>query len=432
MAINAANYDVAAGAIHPTNSNRYLAVMIADSSGNVSDGIGGGTAIDAFGRLRTSEPFTLFDSSHVNTQNDKWSFALVGAGATYSYSQSESVVKIGIGTTSGTLAYTETKRVFAYQPGKSFLVLNSFAMNTPKTNLRQRVGLFSTDAGVYLENDGSDNYLVLRSSVAGVTTETRVIQSSWNGDKLNGSGSSALNLSVDKANLLWMDIEWLGVGDVRVGFVHNHKLVTAHTFRNINQNTTTYMRTSCLPLRQEIEAVGNVSGISTFKQICSTVVSEGGYTPFSERYSAGIGASTVTLTNPGQAYKYITSIRLSPGYENSVIKIAGITGATSDNTKTAHIRILKNATLTGNSWTNQTTRVQYNNTATYSGGTVVGDAFLAGGGAVAFGDGETFELFLGRNLAGVSTYTSEIYTLVGQGLQNNVDFGGNIQWFELA
>lgn len=428
MAINAANYDLNAGAIHPTNSNRYLTVMIADKSGEVTEGGPGGTSIDAFGRLRVSQPVTLFDSQHRLTQNNKWSSKSYGIGSTVIYVQNESSMHLSIGTTAGCYVYEESKRTFGYQPGKSFLSLSSFVMNTPKTNLRQRVGLYSTTNGIYLENDGSQSYIVRRSSVTGSVVEERIAQSNWNYDTFLGTGPSKVNLNVDKANILWLDVEWLGVGDVRVGFVNDGKFALAHTFRHANDQPTSYMTTVTLPLRVEVEATGTVVGISTFTQICNTVISEGGYNPISERYSAGINASTVTLTNPGAAYKYITSIRLAPGYTDSVVKIAGISGATSDNTKTAHIKVLKNATISGGSWVNETTRVQYNNSATFSGGTVVGDAFLAGGGSINFGNSDTFELYLGRDI----NATSDTFTLVGQGLQNNVDFGGNIQWFELV
>ena len=182
----------------------------------------GGNNLDAFGRLRVSEPLTLFDSQHRYQDNGKW-FTANTAGANTFHQINESAVDLNLNTTSGSYVHRETGRVFAYQPGKSLLIMNTFAFNTPKTNLRQRVGYFSTENGVFLENDGTTNYLVLRTKSSGVVVETRVAQADWNIDKFDGTGYSSQSggvehaggLNVSKANIFWVDVEWLGVGDVR-------------------------------------------------------------------------------------------------------------------------------------------------------------------------------------------------------------------------
>ena len=98
-----------------------------------------GTATDAFGRLRVAPPYTLFDSFHRYEENANWVTSTNGAGANTQYQVNESVIDMNVGTTSGEYVYRETRRVFAYQPGKSLLVMNTFVMNTQKANLRQRV-----------------------------------------------------------------------------------------------------------------------------------------------------------------------------------------------------------------------------------------------------------------------------------------------------
>jgi len=138
----------------------------------------GGTAGDAFGRLRISQPFTIFDSQHRYQENDKWS-TLTGVSGTTTYRANESVVDLNVTTRSGDYIYRETKRVFPYQPGKSFLNMSSFVFASGKTNLRQRVGLFGTQNGVFFEQSGNTNYLVLRSYISGSVNETRVAQNDW-------------------------------------------------------------------------------------------------------------------------------------------------------------------------------------------------------------------------------------------------------------
>ena len=177
---------------------------------------------DAFGRLRVSNPLTLFDSSHRYKDNNLWEGLLVGTGATIGFSTTEGLINIGIGTTAGCSAIRETTKVFSYQPGKSLLVLNTFVMNSPKENLRQRVGYFGADNGMYFQVSGIGSTsvsFVERSLSTG--TETVVPQTEWNIDKLDGTGISGLTLDISKSQILWMDIEWLGLGTVRVGFVIN-------------------------------------------------------------------------------------------------------------------------------------------------------------------------------------------------------------------
>ena len=149
-----------------------------------------GTMTDAFGRLRTSSPFTLFDSTHRYFENPKWNTSTNGATANTQYQINESAINMNVGVTSGHYVYRETKRVFSYQPGKSLLIMQTFVMTAQKTNLRQRVGFFDADNGVYFENDGTNNYMVLRTSTSGSVQETRVAQEDWNKDIFDGTGYS--------------------------------------------------------------------------------------------------------------------------------------------------------------------------------------------------------------------------------------------------
>ena len=201
------------------NSDRYELVYVrGDEQYPLPLVTSTGTSGDAFGRLRTSSPFTIFDSQHRYQENDKWDTALNGGGSK-TYSANESAVNLIVPTTYGAYVYRETKRVFPYQPVKSMLVMSSFVFATPQANLRQRVGYFGTQNGIYLEQDGTTTYLVRRSYVTGSVVNTRIAQADWNGDKLDGSGLSGRTLDLSKAQIFCIDIEWLGVGDVRCGLI---------------------------------------------------------------------------------------------------------------------------------------------------------------------------------------------------------------------
>ena len=93
--------------------------------------------------------------------------------------------------------------------------------------------------------------------------------------------SSDLNIQLPQ--IFWIDIEWLGVGNVRCGFIIDGKYYICHTFRHANDPSGsfvfgTYMTSARLAPRYEISYSGSGNNHQyKLKQICSTVISEGGY-----------------------------------------------------------------------------------------------------------------------------------------------------------
>lgn len=120
-------------------------------------------------------------------------------------------------------------------------------------------------------------YVVKRSSTSGSAVDTAIPQTSWNLDPMNGEGVSGLNINADKAQIFVIDLEWLGVGRVRLGFGLEGNIYYVHEFIHANISTTTYMTTANLPVRYKIENTGTTSGVGTLKMICTTVISEGGF-----------------------------------------------------------------------------------------------------------------------------------------------------------
>jgi len=390
--------------------------------------------LDAFGRNRVSEPFTLFDSFHRYRENEKFSYSTNGSGSK-TYSANESVVNLNVTNASGDYVYQESKRVMPYQPGKSFLVMRTFAMATPKANLRQRIGFFSTQNGVFLEQDGTTLYLVLRSYVGGSVDDSRkVAQSSWNGNKFDGSAFFPRQLDVTKANIFWMDVEWLGVGDVRCGFIVDGVPVIAHTFHNDNLNLTTYMTTATLPLREEIENTAGTSGSSTMKVICSTVISEGGYQGASEvrTVSSTIIASDYKMLSTAGTLYPMVSIRLKSSRLDSVVLPVQIDflGHTADNFQW---RLLLNPTLNstgGFTDFSSYSSVQYDTSATSMSdiGTVIQGGIVYQKTTAELGGVQNFNLQLGRTIQG----TSDIITLAASGSNTNAKCIAGIGWMELV
>ena len=279
---------------------------------------------DAFGRMRTSNPLTLFDSSHRYRDNNLWA-SLTAVGGSYAFNANQGLVDLTVSGLSGSSVIRETTKVFAYQPGKSLLTLNTFVMAPSATNLRQRVGYFGRDNGIFVQLDDDRISLVERSLVNGSpATDIIVPISAWNGDKLNGLGASRQTLDITKAQIFWMDIEWLGLGTVRAGFVIDGQFIVCHSFHHANRIASTYITTASLPLRYEITNKAATGVTLTMKQVCSTVISEGGYElrGLQQGIETPIGTPTdLTLVN---TYYPIITLRLKSTRADAIVILTAL------------------------------------------------------------------------------------------------------------
>ena len=387
------------------------------------------TSLDAFGRLRVANPYTLFDSQNRYQKDPQFSEALTGS-ATVTYVADESSVDMAVTTASGDKAVRQTYRVFPYQPGKSLQVLATFVMNTGKTNLRQRVGYFNTDNGVFFQVSGTTNSFVLRTNTSGTPSDARTVnQTDWNGDKLDGTGASGLTLDVSKAQILYMDFEWLGVGSVRCGFIIDGAFIVCHTFNNANDIDKVYMTTAILPVRYEIENTGAAASASTMTQICSTVISEGGYQQVSALTWARMTAVMIATTT----FQPMVSIRLKSTALGAVVIPSIFNAIPIGSTLDYEVVLMKNPTLTSASWTSLSTNVEYDLSATaLTGGTIVQQNYTSGSnqgsGTASGGTDYNFDLQLGVSLAG----TSDIYTLAARTISGTDDIIGALSFYDLT
>ena len=368
----------------PDGKTIFEVVMLSDQYGNlVGPANPSGVAVDAFGRARMSQPLTLFDSSHRYHDNGLWSTSNT-AGATYAHSVNSGMVALNLPTTADAEIIRETNKVFSYQPGKSLQTLNTFVMNAAKPNLRQRVGYFGAQNGIYLELDGTTLNFVERSFVGGVLSETRVSQANWNVDTLLGnvdSSPSSITLDISKAQILFIDIEWLGLGTVRCGFVIDGKLIHCHSFHHANRIASTYMTTASLPLRYEIKNTGTTGSVSTLQQVCSTVISEGGYELRGLQQAVSIPITTPRTFAATNTYYPIISIKLktTPDRLDAIVILTALSILGTGNGINYNWQIKASGATSGGSWVDagDNSAVEYNITGTsHSGGRILASGFL--------------------------------------------------------
>ena len=433
----------------PHNVTLFEAVMLADPYGNlVGPANPSGVAVDAFGRMRTSTPLTLFDSSHRYRDNGLWSTSNT-AGTTVAHSTNQGLINLTLPTTANAEIIRETTKTCSYQPGKSLFVLNTFVPATPKANLRQRVGYFGAQNGIYFEIDGTTAYIVERSYVTGELVETRVAQANWNNDTLQGStvnvpgqglGPCPSNIELDltKAQIFWMDIEWLGLGTVRCGFVIDGKLVHCHSFHHANKIASTYITTASLPLRYEIKNTGTTASSSTMGQVCSSVVSEGGYELRGLQQAATVPVTApVDLTTAGTFYT-VLSIRLkaSPNRLDAIVILTALSILGVTNNAAYNWQVRASGVSNGGTWVDAGTdsAVEYK----IGGGDYTGGRILASGYTFGSNQGSAsvdilkealFKFQLERN--GLTGAPFEL-SLVAASNTNGADIFASVDWEEVS
>lgn len=419
--------------------DQFLAQLMANSS-TLPVSIDG-TNTDAFGRIRVSQPYTLFDSQNRYAADNQFDVATTGTGTT-TFLSNEAAVKMEV-TSGGVGSVTrQSYRSFPYQPGKGLLILATFVMDSSQSlNLTQRVGYYNDDNGVFFQRVDGTYSFVLRSSstpTPGTPSDIRTVnQSNWNGDKLDGTGASGYTLDPSKAQILWMDFEWLGVGSVRCGFIINGEYIICHTFNNANDITSVYMTTAILPVRYEIKTVTSAVAAS-MKAICCSVVSEGGFEQTSIDH---VARRTTVFTNIDTAATFypIVSIRMASGRLGSVVlpNRLQFLPLTSQNYEVA---LLKNPTLTGATWAATVpsdSNVEYDvgATAITNVGSIVQTDYVTSTGSggtqgTAAPTGYNWDLQLGATIAGVSdVYTLAVRTVDGATKGSGV---GSISFYDLT
>lgn len=367
-----------------TSNNRYLsAISIADSP-----------SADAFGRLRISVQTTQFDSTlQYGKVTSKWGELASGAGASSVHVPDESAINMTVGTANGESVVRQTHKYFRYQPGKSQLILQTGTLGPGLANVQCCIGYFNANNGVFFQKIGEAVSVVLRSHVSGTMTEEIVPQSAWNKDKLDGSGRSQVALDFTLSQIFGIDMQWLGVGRVRMGIQVNGHFYYCHEFNNANKNPSSYMTTANLPLRYEIATIGPTSAPSTMKQICSSIASEGGTELASGRFfSIGNKTNTISVTTQRPILTIRPSLIFNSLENRGYLLPLGlvIRGVTND----AYVEVIRNGVL-GNAVfaavSANNSIAEYDVAAnTITGGEVIFNSYVSSGaGAISAIDSKT-------------------------------------------
>jgi hypothetical protein len=405
-------------------------------------------SIDAFGRLRVSNPVTIFDSKNIfddpdlatSVENqdlfyDNAETSGTGTSTTYNANKAEQIISVS--TSAGTRV-RQTKRRFNYLPGKSQLILTTFNMNNTATNITKRIGFFDEENGLFLEFDGTTINFVRRTYVTGTTVDNDVAQASWNIDSMDGNGPSGITLDWSKTQIMFIDFEWLGVGRARMGFVIDGLIYYAHEFLNTNILAEVYMSTPNLPIRAEISNNGS-GAANSLTCICSSVMSEGGVDPSGQIRSITTSGTEVSLTTENTIYALL-GIQLKSNYLGTDIEVVNTAIQIQTASHQVEWLLYLNPTVGGTfNYSNSVNRscIQYaigTNANTVSGGYLLSSGYSNSGGnqtgaAGSISSSISNALKLGSTISG----TSDSFVLCARpiGGSSAVDVEASITWKEL-
>lgn len=280
---------------------------------------------DAFGRLRVSEPETIFDSKLINSDKAPlfWGEKLEsGAGITATTpTATKPYIDIVSSLNTAGVFTRYTFRRFNYQPGKSQLVSMTGVLDLSGggTGVERRIGCFDDNNGAFFEDDAGTIGVTVRSNDTSTPVDTTVAQTAWNVDPMDGTGPSGITLDFAMAQIFIIDYQWFSVGVVRFGIEIGGAITYVHKHTTANQTTVPWASTPNFPLRYQLITTGS-SPASSMRVICAAAISEGGTDDVGMvRYKSTAGAA-VTATSDNVVYA-VVGIRLKSTHLGAAIKM---------------------------------------------------------------------------------------------------------------
>lgn len=259
----------------------------------------GSPQFDAFGKLQTSQAHKIAEyiMGYDELPNDFTDFTSGTSSLTHNALTRGVTLQCGIAA--GDLYRRCTDEYHTYQAGISQLIEMTAAVgDSGKTNVRRRWGYYDGDNGLFFENDGVTNKVVVRSKTTGSVVNTEYNQSDWNHDRADGGlgakNISGINLDISKDNIYWIDVQWLGAGSVRFGIVVDGVRHVLHSVDHSNTLGEPYMSTGSLPVCYEQENTGIAGSTSELKFFCASVKTEGTFNPLKRAFTESSSASVTT------------------------------------------------------------------------------------------------------------------------------------------
>jgi len=344
------------------------------------------------------------------------------------------MVQLSVGGTTGDKVVRQTRRIQKYVPGRTNEVSMAVILNGISTGIRSRAGVFDEYNGAYFEHDGSDYYCVIRRNTAGGIVEERVARTNWSDDKLDGTGPSGITIDYSQIQLMVIEYEWYGAGQVEWKFVIDNNAFAVHKINHANMHDHTWASYGAFPVRYELENIAGTAGTFNIFHGSHSFLSEGTASLLGKQLSISSPTTGYNLATAGTFYP-VVAIRLKSTTLNSVVLPDEFAAGLLDKTD-MFIRVIERpTTVTGGTWVSVSAEspVEYNITATsYTGGTIATTKFISEkqmGESVMFPEKAITQI--GRKTTTVIGDTSEIFLIAAAATNDNKDAWVSLGWIEV-
>lgn len=388
-------------------------------------------SIDAFARLRVSEPQTLFDSKQIHDNSPYFydDSEVSGSGTTSVWSKDTASTTMGVSASTAGRRIRQTFQRFNYQPGKSQLLFltGTLGMTGGGAGITRCMGQYDDNNGIFMMDDEGVVKAVIRSNYTGTPVDNKVAQADWNLDTFDGNGPSGITLNPTASQIVVIDYEWLGVGRVRIGFVYNGIPYYVHQFNHANIQSGVYMSTPNNPIRYEIENDGT-GAASELEHICSSVISEGGIQKNGILRHTDSGA--LSGLSAGATYAAI-GLKLQAGKLDGIVELEDISLLSTSQNDQAHWSIRFNPTVAGTfTYANETNSVVMS--AKGAKANVISNGLEVDGGYFSTAQAAVAAVPNALRIgAGIDGTVDEILLCVTP-ITNNITIEASLTWRELS
>lgn len=394
------------------------------------------SSIDSKGRLKVQTLETLFyNTFQYGKETDVWDES-TDNGASATFLTNQSLVDMSVTSTLGSKVVRQTRSVMRYTAGRMNTLTFSVRLTNPTVGVRRRFGLFNGSDGFYFEDSGTldangqpEYAVVLTSTASGSLVTERITRANWNGDKLDGAGPSGFTANPLAQQMISMDYEWYGAGQISFSYIMNGLPRVIHTFNTGNRLLLPWSRTPFLPIRLEIENFGGAAGTHHLYQGSNSVLVEGRLVKQGIPENILSPLTGITLDDALTFYPVI-SVRMKPTALEAVIILTHFVANTLDNTD-IYYKVLRNATLNG-TWVdmpdaNAFTQYNYTSTGAVTDGSQFDSGFITAGAAVRIDLSNQADLQLGRGSMGT---VSDTITIAIAAKNANKKAVASLSWIE--
>ena len=214
--------------------------------------------VDAFGNLATTQVTPIIQLQFpyvINT--DAVNTTVTGSGAV---SQSSPFAVVSTTAATNSSASVESKGNLHYRTGQGGLCMFTAIFTAGIAGSVQEVGLGGSVDGFFFGFNGASFGINKRSNSA----DGYIPQSSWNKDKMDGTGRSGMTLVPTNGNVYKIQYQWLGFGAINF-YIENPdtgQFVIVHQIQYANNFTVTSVINPSMPLSFKASNTTNNTNIA--------------------------------------------------------------------------------------------------------------------------------------------------------------------------